>query len=265
MLKQRREAVSNFLSDMQLLETQVRESAEESRLNIESEISLLEEQLAAKKSQLLKKNDGEMDRKLSQLHEQFTGCDVELKQIDKLLERTSSVINLNSQYSFLAFCLPLIQDVKVCVQHDVDTQPHTDAVFPKLSTDQQVRMLSELDLVDPIDPLGRSGSIGMPGATDDSVMLMGPVSQSQIPTARIPYHSNLTPVPFRRPSGAIPIRTVQCSEFEQRSDAIFYGIPHSAVGSSNGQMPPHVLVGRGVQPVYLQQPKTTNGYAADSK
>ena len=124
MLKDRREFVANSLDDLRTVETDIAKKADESRRNIEVEIEALEAQLATKKSQLMKQIDGEAEMKINYVSENIGDCSTELKNIDDVLDRTAAVSELRSEYSFLAFCLPLIKDVQLRLNAEKNFSVH---------------------------------------------------------------------------------------------------------------------------------------------
>jgi len=148
-LQRRRTDVHEFLTELKQLEKDVTTNAESTRECVMQEITALEEQLAIKKSQLLKKVDGDLDRKMNYLQNQISNCDGQLKHIDAVTARQDAVSRLQSDYSFLAFCLPVIQDIKLSVLSEFENTACIDARFPSFSTGMVYRAVSELDLLEP--------------------------------------------------------------------------------------------------------------------
>jgi len=145
-LAERESGTLSLLEKLQASELEVQKSAQAQRNAIIREMDHLRELIETKRRDLLSKSALEEKQKLIQVQSQATRAEATLEQIRQLAQRAEGVASLNSEHSFLAVVLPVLQDVTRASNKEVDPLLPVSSVFRPIHTDVQVKSIGNLNL-----------------------------------------------------------------------------------------------------------------------
>jgi len=199
-MKDRISTTQALYETFQAQDEEVTKHGESQRNTVNYEMDHLRELIETKRRQLLQKSALEEKQKRLQLQTQMEKAQSARDQAQHLVNRSEDLLELSSIHAFVVLVLVLIQDMRICNSQPTDDHRRVSTAFRALHTDNQVRVLGDLDLGQPpVQILGGVHQVEAPPA----MVVQQPFQGSSATT--MPYvphpvmhgHQVLHPVHFR--------------------------------------------------------------------
>lgn len=145
-MNQLKASTKALLEAFQAADEEAIKNGENQRSTVNYEMDHLREMIETKRRQLLQQSALEEKQKRVQLQVQIQQAQAVLSEIESLISRSEDLLELNCDHHFVVLVLQLIQDMKGRSSQQVDDRRRVNTAFRSLNTDQQVRVIGELEL-----------------------------------------------------------------------------------------------------------------------